>query len=390
MIEIDFKPIERLSAEQWQKLWRSDYPFVQYPFYQALEASQCTDHKRGWAPTHAIATNAGEPVAAMPLYLKAHSYGEYVFDWAWANAYEQAGFEYYPKLLCAAPFTPSTGARIATINGDDAEDRLASKLLQAVLKRCETDKLSGFHVLFPDRKHNRIWRDAGMFQRLGCQFHWFNKHYGSFAGFLDSLSSRKRKTINRERRKIVEQNIQIDLLFGTDITAEDWAGFYQLYALTYLKRSGHMGYLNQAFFQQIGQDLHAHTAMVKARRNGQWLAAALYFYDKDTLYGRYWGTTQEIDALHFECCYYQGIELAIQLKLSRFDAGAQGEHKIQRGFVPVLTQSWHHLTQPEFHRAIKQHVEQENRATRAYCESARELLPFKDRTPLPPADCLIT
>lgn len=378
-------PINRLDRQQWQSLWQTDVPFLQYDFLSALESSGCTSVGTGWQAAHAVLTDTNQQLlAAMPLYIKSHSYGEYVFDWAWGNAYEQAGLNYYPKLLCAVPFTPSTGPRIAM-----RTDEQGKRLVDQVVALSRQQQLSGFHTLFPEAEQTETLADNGLFQRLGCQFHWLNDQYSDFEAFLATLSSRKRKNLLKERRKVAEQGISVQCLMGEELSDEDWREFYKLYTTTYWKRSGHEGYLTEDFFLRLGSDMRKQVAIVKATHNHQWLAGALYLFDRDTLYGRYWGCHQEFDALHYECCYYQGIELAIRLQVKRFDAGAQGEHKIQRGFVPVLTQSFHGLSHPQFHQLIAAHVHQENHHIRLYCDEARQLLPFKEGHSLPPPDLLL-
>lgn len=382
--------INAIPATQWQALWQTDYPFIQHGFLAALEDSLCTCAKSGWQPYHLSLKENDKLIAAMPLYVKSHSYGEYVFDWSWADAYHQHGIHYYPKLLNAIPFTPATGPRFAV------RDSHAMEQMRAVInEQLSSNRFSGFHSLFPSAEQASLLseevpadKNSALQRRLGCQFHWFNHNYSDFDAFLADFSSRKRKNIKKERAKVNQQDFVITRTTGTQLSAQDWSDFHQLYQRTYQKRSGHNGYLNGDFFQRLGVALPQNTLLVRAYQQNQLVAAALYFYDSQTLYGRYWGATEEFDGLHFECCYYQGIEFAIEQQLQRFDPGAQGEHKIQRGFVPVLTQSFHQLAHPEFNHAISQFLVEEKQHNRQYCADARSYLPFKETLELPSPNIL--
>ena len=382
-MQITFEPtITAINADEWHSLWQTDYPFIQHAFLAALEQSGSVGDGTGWQPCHLIVRNAGQLMAAMPLYRKTHSYGEYVFDWSWANAYTEHQLPYYPKLVNAIPFTPATGPRVAYRNQEAHQ-----AIYNAISQQLAAGKASGFHSLFPNIPS--VKNAPPLLQRLGCQFHWFNHNYADFNHFLADFSSRKRKNLNKERQKIPAQNIAVTVTEGDQLTTEDWQGFYYLYQQTYLKRSGHNGYLTGGFFKAIGQHLKTHTLLVRAYQNNALIAGALYFYDSQILYGRYWGAIEEYDGLHFECCYYQGIQIAIQKKLKRFDPGAQGEHKIQRGFVPVLTQSYHQIAHPNFSHAIAQFLEEEKAHNYQYCNKSREYLPFKEGMPNPSPTILI-
>ncbi len=372
---IDFvTTMSDVSAEQWNALWQTSYPFIQYEFLFALEHSGCVSSQSGWQPQHIIIRKNSKLTAAMPLYVKSHSYGEYVFDWQWADAYHHQGLAYYPKLINAIPFTPATGPRYIA-----QDNEAVCSLKEGLNTLIQAQKLSGVHSLFGERDSaiKDIMGDNPL-QRMGCQFHWFNQNYSNFDDFLSFFSSRKRKNIKKERAKANNHGIEITRALGAELSPTDWQAFYHLYARTYIKRSGHTGYLNEQFFQEIGQRLADKIMMVRAYDSDTCIAAALYFFDDKTLYGRYWGAHEEYDSLHFECCYYQGIEFAIEQNLQRFDPGAQGEHKIQRGFTPVLTQSYHSLTQPGFHSAIASFLKVEQGHIRQYCADARTLLPFKN------------
>ena len=388
------KSLASVSAQQWNALWHSDYPFTRYPFLDALERSGCTNASSGWQAQHCLVYEAQQLIAVMPLYLKTHSYGEYVFDWSWANAYHENGFAYYPKLLNGIPFTPATGPRWAI---DDTlpsaqQTEVLQLMLGAIAEQIQRFGYSSFHSLFAqaDQRQQALkQKTLTLHARVDCQFHWFNQNYRSFTEFLATFNARKRKNVNRERRKVSEQNIQVQMLSGNELNSEDWRQFYLLYQRTYQKRSGHNGYLNEVFFQLLGQNLASNVVMAKAERDGEWLAAALYLRDEFTLYGRYWGAVEEFDALHFECCYYQGIEYAIAHNLLRFDPGAQGEHKIARGFTPVLTGSLHHIAHPGFEHAIADFLQREQSHVRHYCQTAREDLPFRDGITNIESDCLL-
>ncbi len=383
--------LKAVAPEAWNQLWPSDYPFVRYEFLAALEDSGCTSARTGWQQFHCVVTDRDQLLGALPLYIKTHSYGEYVFDWSWANAYHQAGYEYYPKLINAIPFTPATGPRLG-VNPDlppAQQHHVADALIAATLNIVGQKSLSSFHSLFPSAVDTPKFAEH-LLQRLDCQYHWFNQSHTDFADFLQTFSSRKRKNVNKERERVTDQGFVVRMVEGEQLTREDWRHFYQLYRLTYLKRSGHDGYLNETFFQQIGATMPQHIVMAQAWRDNEWCAAALYLKDATTLYGRYWGALGEFDALHFECCYYQGVEYAIRQNLQRFDPGAQGEHKIARGFTPVLTQSFHYLQEPGFASAVQRFLMEEKEHLRLYCTEARQQLPFKIDLPLVPVDCLIT
>ncbi|GAA6151289.1 GNAT family N-acetyltransferase [Pseudoteredinibacter isoporae] len=376
--------IESINREHWQALWASDYPFVQYEFLLALEQSGSVSKDSGWIPHHFLlwsgdhAEDKGEPLLAMPLYIKSHSYGEYVFDWAWADAYHRYGQDYYPKLLNAIPFTPATGPRFALKAELDAE--LFSKILIQQLKE-ESQRLgaSSFHSLFPNAEQFTMLENSHDFlQRYAVQFHWINDQYRHFDDFLATFKSRKRKSLNSERRKVVQQGVDMRRVEGEDITEEQWHQFYHCYHLTYLKRSGRQGYLNRDFFQRLSKTCQESLMMVQAFFDGQMVAGALYFKDHKTLYGRYWGCLDEFDALHFEACYYQGIEYAIEKQLLKFDPGAQGEHKIQRGFIPSFVYSLHWIAADEFRPAIADFLDQEKEHIQMYQKDAKTYLPFKE------------
>lgn len=374
-----------VDPDSWNRLCPPDYPFVRHEFLAALEQTGCTTPATGWQPHHLLVTEGTLLIAALPGYLKTHSYGEYVFDWAWADAYRRYGQEYYPKWISAIPFTPCYGSRLL-IHKEyslDSHELDRRELLQQLQQEALRLKLSSWHCLFPTQEESDQWKDAGTLQRLGCQFHWFNRAYRSFDDFLARMNSRKRKNISKERREVIQQGIEFEWLEGAAIQTADWDKFYSLYCTTYLKRSGHQGYLTRTFFHELGARMPDNLLLVSAHKTGHdgsktTLAAALFLRDQHTLYGRYWGCFDEYQFLHFETCYYQGIDYAIAKGLQRFDGGAQGEHKIQRGFEPVLTYSNHWLRDENFHQAVARALTQEAIGIREYQADAKTYLPFKN------------
>lgn len=316
----------------------------------------------------------------MPLYLKDHSYGEYVFDWAWADAYHRNRRPYYPKLVSAIPFTPAGGPRVRFAPGADRE-KLASELIARGLDVAAETNASSWHILFPDDAHLKLLRQPELLYRQGVQYHWFNRNFEDFDGFLGQFNSRKRKMVRRERREVADQGFVIEQFTGAAISPELWQRFALFYQRTYMKRSGSRGYLTKEFFQTLGENMAEQCLLVTARAgnqpDGQIVAAAFYLFDASTLYGRYWGCLQEYDFLHFELCYYQGIDFAIRHRLDKFDAGAQGEHKIVRGFEPVLTHSLHWIAEPAFAAAIGRFLGEEKAHIAQHMQQAREMLPFR-------------
>lgn len=368
--------IQKIDAAVWEQICGKEYPFLRYQFIYSLESTGCASADSGWQPHHLIIKVGGDVMGIMPLYIKHHSYGEYVFDWAWADAYHRHGLNYYPKLLCAIPYTPATGPRLCLAEGVDSE-ALFPNLIDTIKAECRRLNASSFHCLFPQQFLHQKLTEQNISARNGCQFHWLNQGFTTFDDFLDTFNSRKRKNLKKERRRVVEQDITIAIKEGPEITEAEWQQFYLYYHLTYFKRSGRQGYLNQDFFLKIGQTMPEHLVMVQAFHTQKLVAAALCFKGGDTLYGRYWGCEQEFDMLHFECCYYQGIEYAIANKLQRFDPGAQGEHKIQRGFTPITTYSNHWIVREDFRHAIDDFLKKESLSNKYYVEDAKQYLPFK-------------
>lgn len=350
------------------------YPFLRETFLVALEESGSACIESGWEPVH-LTLKDGETDCFMPLYLKEHSMGEYVFDYAWANAYHQNGLEYYPKLVTAVPFTPSTGSRVRCTAGLNQQH--CRQIIDEVINIAEDTEASSWHLLFPEENDLALFDDPRLLKRTGVQYHWMNKDYQCFDDYLAGMTSRKRKMIKKERDEVVRQNIQIEVLMGADISDDIWELFYRLYERTYAKRNGTRGYLTEEFFQKIANGMPEQIAMSVATQDDHPIACALYLFDSHTLYGRYWGSLGEFPFLHFELCYYRGIELAIEMGLKRYDAGAQGEHKLVRGFEPIKTHSLHWIRHPEFKKAIARFLGEENHAIDAHIEQANEMLPFK-------------
>ena len=365
-----------IPAQQWNDITGKDYPFLRHEFLYGLEKTACTTAATGWQPCHLVLRQNADVAAVMPLYLKSHSYGEYVFDWSWADAWRQSGLDYYPKLVTAVPFTPATGPRFCTAPGIDADECL-DIALQAIQTLSEKQNFSSWHLLFPEEAVSEKLLAAGMHRRAATQFHWFNDNYSSFEDFLGTFNSRKRKSLKRERKRVAEQGLTLQTLSGSDIGAQEWEQFYHFYQLTYAKRSGHGGYLNRDFFLDTAAGMGQQVIMVLAYLDNQAVAGALYFRSSNTLYGRYWGCEREFDCLHFEACYYQGIEYCIANGLTRFDPGAQGEHKIQRGFRPITTWSSHWIADPQLSAAVGDFTRREILHNEDYRESAARLLPFK-------------
>lgn len=375
--------VDEVTPEAWNALAGQDYPFLQHAFFRALEESGSTTATSGWQPYHAFIETGPEdqrqPVALMPLFLKNNSRGEYVFDWSWADAYHRHGLDYYPKFVSAIPFTPCPGPRICTATGQD-RDAIYRLLSTYIPEQAIKLKVSSWHVLFPEQAECKALDDLGIQQRLGCQYQWFNRDFASFDDFLGRFASRKRKNIRKERQKIVDAGIRFDVLTGHDITQAHWEQFYLFYQSTFFVR-GRAPYLTESFFRLIGKSLPESLLLVMAKKDGKYIAGALSFIGADTLYGRYWGCTEEYQFLHFETCYYQGIDFCIDRGLKRFDSGAQGEHKIQRGFEPVLTWSNHWIAHPEFDQAISRFLEDEEKYIRRYQKEAANYLPFRQDCP---------
>ena len=346
-------------------------PFTSFDFLDILEESGCVGGRTGWTPTHlSVAGAAGEVAGVMPLYVKTHSQGEYVFDHAWADAYQRAGGRYYPKLLSASPFSPVTGPRLIVRDGPDA-DEAAQTLLAGALAVCGRVEASSLHVTFPREADWRRMGEAGLLLRQDQQYHWENAGYATFDAFLAALSSNRRKTIRRERRD-AQAGLEITGLTGGDLREEHWDAFFRFYMDTGARKYGRP-YLNRRFFSILGERMADRVLLVMARRGDRWIAGALNLIGADTLYGRNWGAVEDVPFLHFELCYYQAIEHAIRLGLKRVEAGAQGQHKIARGYLPSPVYSAHWIADPALRRPVARYLEEERAAVQsemAYLEDA--------------------
>ncbi|MEQ1636847.1 MAG: GNAT family N-acetyltransferase [Methylococcales bacterium] len=367
--------ITEIKAEPWNQLAGTDYPFLRHEFLTALEQSGVVTKTTGWQPQHLLLYAETELIAACPLYLKFHSQGEFVFDHQWANAYQQHGLDYYPKALTAVPFTPCQGQRILIKTALD-ETAVLELFIDALKQQLIDLKLSSWHCLFSTPSQTEQLRALGLMVREGVQFQWFNRGYRDFQDYIDSFTSRKRKTTLRERQQVKNQGIAFLTLNGQSVSEAQWQVFFQFYQMTYLKH-GMPGYLNLDFFKQIAQSMPEQILLIFAVKDQRYIGAALSFIGNDTLYGRYWGCFEEYQFLHFEACYYQGLDYCIAHGLTRFDSGAQGEHKIARGFEPVTTYSAHWIQHPEFAEAIAQFLEREKSTIQQYKADTTVLLPFK-------------
>jgi uncharacterized protein len=343
-------------------------PFVSHAFFAALEASDSACARTGWGPRHLLARLDGAIVGIVPCYLKSHSQGEYVFDRGWADAYERAGGRYYPKLQASVPFTPATGPRLLIRAGVD-KDRIATALASGLVALCGATKASSVHVTFAREAESKHLASHGFLLRTDQQFHWHNQGFVNFEDFLATLNSRHRKAIKRERRDALAAGITIHALNGGDITEDAWDAFFAFYMETGSRKWGRP-YLTRKFFSLVGESMPEDVLLVMAKRNGRWIAGAINFVGSDTLFGRNWGAIEHHPFLHFEVCYYQAIDFAIQRGLKTVEAGAQGEHKIARGYLPQTTYSAHYIADPDLRRAISDYLKRE----RAYvAEAAREL-----------------
>jgi len=368
--------IAAVSPEEWERCAGTAHPFLRHGFLSALEESGCVTAETGWLPQHLLIRDREERLAAaMPAYLKGHSFGEYVFDQAWADAYERAGGQYYPKLLAAVPFTPATGPRLLVAPGEETETR-RRELLAAGLSLARQRELSSFHINFPPEPEARVAEAAGFLLRTDQQFHWHNRGYASFDAFLADLSSRKRKQIRKERREALADGIEIATLSGSEITEAVWDDFYAFYQDTGRRKWGRP-YLNREFFSLLGERLGEAVVLVLCRRGGRNIAGALNLAGRDTLYGRYWGCTEAHRFLHFEACYYRAIDYAIAHGLSRVEAGAQGPHKIARGYLPTKTYSAHWLADAGFEDAVRRYLEMERTDVDTAVEILQRHTPFK-------------
>jgi hypothetical protein len=368
--------IADIPAADWDAC-AGDNPFVGHAFLSALEDSGSVSAETGWLPQHLVLPNPeGGILGCAPLYLKSHSYGEYVFDWNWADAYERAGGRYYPKLQCSVPFTPATGPRLL-VNPAAERGEVEAGLVAAMLELARRHQASSLHITFPPRDQFERLGEFGLLQRLGVQYHWLNNDYADFGAFLATLASRKRKAIRKERRKVAESGIRLTPLSGSDIQARHWDAFFEFYMATADRKWG-QPYLTREFFHLLGERLADRVVLVMADYQDEPVAGALNLKSDTTLFGRNWGSLGSFRFLHFEACYYQAIDYAIAHGLKTVEAGAQGEHKIQRGYLPTATYSAHWIADAGFSNAIEEFLVRERRAMQHEIDALEDCSPFKE------------
>ena len=365
-----------ITSESWNALTGTDCPALRHEYLLALETSGSATAATGWQPLPLLVENdAGRIIGAAPLWLKSHSFGELVYDFAWAQAYERAGLRYYPKLIAAVPFSPITGPRLLIAPDTDRLAVIAA-LTQGARTLAEQTKASSLHWLFTDAADAAALEELGYLHRTGYQFHWQNQNYADFEDFLAGLSSDKRKKLKRERRHVQEAGIVMEVRDGPDVTPALWDLFYDFYTSN-IQRHGGMIHLTREFFQRLGRNLPESLVLVLARRDNDYVGAAIYLRGQNTLYGRYWGGREGFNSLHFEACYYTPIEYCIARGLTHFEGGAGGEHKLARGFLPVITHSMHWLRHPQFARAVADYLERERNGVEVYMDELNEHAPFK-------------
>lgn len=372
--------IDEISAAEWDScsLNRPYNPFLSHKFLHALEKSGSVSAQTGWQPFHIAVEQQEELIGVVPIYLKNHSQGEYVFDYGWADAWHRAGGDYYPKMQISVPFTPATGPRLLTREIKAEHERL---LLGACMQIAEQVKVSSIHITFMQQSQWENAASVGFLQRMDQQFHWHNGGYTDFEGFLGDLASKKRKNIRRERRDALANNIEIEWLTGADLTEEHWDAFYRFYLDTGSRKWG-SPYLNRGFFSEINASMPEDILLIMAKRNGRYIAGAINFIGADTLFGRNWGCVEDHRFLHFEVCYYQAIDFAIQRGLKKVEAGAQGAHKVARGYLPEATYSAHWIADPNFRGAVERFVNDERRYVEEDIAHVEARTPFKANTDL--------
>lgn len=363
--------VQKIKKTDWQKLNTSSSPLLDYEFFKELENSHSVSSTSGWQPHHLTISNGNSIEGILPLYIKQHSWGEYVFDWNWAQAYEQHELPYYPKLVATIPFTPVTSDKFFSVHLKQNE------IFNILTEHCQQNFLNSWHVLYCPENNEKLNLPADVYQRNTVQFQWVNRNYQDFDEFVATFSSRKRKNTLKERASIKQQGLEIRQLKGAEISRKELDFFYLTYQLTYLK-NGHRPHLSFEFFHNIFIALPDNILLIIASSEKNNVACALFFYDQSHLYGRYWGSSESFKNLHFELCYYQGIEFCIEHKLQIFNPGTQGEHKIQRGFEPILTHSYHWIKHPAFKDAIKKFCLHERQQMKIYQQQCQQGLPFKN------------
>jgi len=367
-----FSSIDAIDAREWNQLVRARYPFLRHEFLSAMERNDCVGERAGWLPRHLAAFERDTLVGAMPLYEKHNSWGEFVFDHAWAEAFHRAGIDYYPKLVNAIPFTPAGGQRILA---RERRADIARALLDGARELMRRGNFSGMHSLFIAPDEFDMLQNSDSLAREDCQFHWHNRDYQTFDDFLATLKAKKRKNIRQERAKVAAAGMTLHRLDGRSATPRDWSDFCEMYRGIYARKHGRPAF-NLAFFREVAAAMPEQVQLVIARRGGEAVAASLMYLDAHALYGRHWGCRERADCLHFEACYYQGIEICIERGLRRFDPGAQGEHKIARGFTPSRTRSLHWMAASPFTRALRQFAGAEKNGVAQYMRAARRHSPY--------------
>jgi hypothetical protein len=368
--------IEDVPPTEWNALDASGNPFVRHEFLAELERTHCVGRAAGWTPHHLLLENDdGKLEGAVPLYRKTHSWGEFVFDWSWARAWSQAGLNYYPKLVSMTPFTPATGPRLLARRSDDAQG-VRARLASSLMDLARDEGVSSAHVLFAGDDDRAALTSQRWLWRKDCQFHWFNRGFASFDEFLATFRAEKRKKALRERRRVAEDGVEFDTYHGGELDAALWRVVFNYSAATFAAH-GHEHYLNLEFFRRIAAAMPEAVMVKVARYQAQPIAAAIFFRSADTLYGRYWGAAANFHSLHFETCYYQGVEYCIEHGLERFEPGTQGEHKVPRGFEPTTTWSAHFIADARFARALEAHLAEERAAVDEYMREVRAHLPFR-------------
>ena len=371
-----FHSLREVPPESWNRLIGEAFPFAEYDYLLALEEGHCVGIEPGWEPRYLTLWEGKQLQAACYLYRKTNSNGEYIFDWDWANAYQRYGQRYFPKLTSAVPFTPATGPKLLVAADAPNPRELQQQLLASALELAQQEGCSSLHFLFIPAEEREIYEAAGLLLRHSFQFHWQNQGYGSFEDFLSRLRSKRRKEILRERRQVQEQGLEVILLRGEEIEPTLCRVMYDFY-LTTIDRKWAMPYLSYEFFQYIFTHFRDQLVLALARKQERWVAGTINYHKGPHLFGRYWGCRQDFRSLHFELCYYRLIEYAIEQGVQRFEAGAQGAHKIQRGFLPNLTYSAHWIAHPAFHRAIGEFIEEEKRSIQSNIEENPELSPYR-------------
>ena len=371
-----FHSLREVAPESWNRLIGDAFPFAEYDYLLALEEGHCVGIEPGWEPRYLTLWEGKQLQAACYLYRKTNSNGEYIFDWDWANAYQRYSQRYFPKLTSAVPFTPATGPKLL-VSADASNPReFQQQLLASALELVQQEGCSSLHFLFIPAEECEIYEAAGLLLRHSFQFHWQNQGYDSFEDFLSRLRSKRRKEILRERRQVQEQGLEVILLRGEEVEPKLCRVMYDFY-LTTIDRKWAMPYLSYEFFQYIFTHFRDQLVLALARKQGRWVAGTINYHKGPHLFGRYWGCRQDFRSLHFELCYYRLIEYAIEQGVPRFEAGAQGAHKIQRGFLPNLTYSAHWIAHPAFHRAIGEFIEEEKRSIQSNIEDNPELSPYR-------------